>query len=147
MRLWISDQPDVLDGAACGELGPEFLLADNEGQISNEDGASEVFPGIHARVSTTSRDFLMLAFLLFESLTKCVDSQMFLHEKHLVELDLSLSSARSLAVENVGILAVLKVAEVFLDYFGALRLFWFLSDADGPEPDFFDFSTTSELLL
>ena len=64
----------------------------------------------------------MLAFLLFEPITKCVDSQMFLHEKHLVELDLSLGSARSFSVENVGILAVLEVAEVFLDDFGALRL-------------------------
>ena len=65
----------------------------------------------------------MLAFLLFKPFTNCVDSEMFLHEKHLVELYLCLNSARSLAVENVGILTVLKVAEVFLDYFGALRLF------------------------
>jgi len=72
----------------------------------------------------------VLTFLLCQTISNCVDSQVFLHEKHLIELDLSLLSALVFFEENVGILTILEVTEVFLDNFGALGLLRVFCDAD-----------------
>jgi len=52
--LRIPNKSDVLNGSTSGELGPQILFTNDEGQVANENRPSEVFPGVHASVPTTA---------------------------------------------------------------------------------------------
>ena len=122
MSLRISDEPDVLYGATGTELRPEVLLTDDEGQVSDEDRPSEVFPRVHAGVATAARDLLVLTFLLVETLATCVHSQVSLLKQDLVELYFGHGGASCFPVQNVCVLVILELSELLLDNFGALWL-------------------------
>ena len=63
MCLWISDEPDILDRATAFELPTQFLLAYDEGQVPNKDGAREVFPWIDAGVAAAAWDLFVFTLL------------------------------------------------------------------------------------
>ena len=89
----------------------------------------------------------MLALLLLEPQTTSINSQMFLLEYHLIELNLSLLRLRFIFEQDVGIFAVLRITEVFLYDFSALGPFRLVRDADRAEPYFFNLATSFEEFL
>ena len=64
MRLRVTDQSNVLYFAAVCELCSDFFFADDEGEVSNEDGLCEILPRVDAGVSSASGDGLMFTLLL-----------------------------------------------------------------------------------
>jgi len=123
VRLGVSDESDVLNGATVSKLCSKLLLTDNKGQVSDEDASSEILPRVDASVSATSRDCFELALLLVQTSAYGVYSKVLRVEFHLVKLDLGLLSGRGFFVEHVCVLAVLISAVIFQDNFGALGLF------------------------
>lgn len=73
--LGVSDKSNVLNRATVGELAPQFFLADHEGEISDENCAGKVLPGVHAGVATTARYQLVIPLLLLQTASDSVHSQ------------------------------------------------------------------------
>ena len=122
MSLRIPDEADVLYGATGTELRSKVLLTDDEGQVPDEDRASEVLPRVHAGVATAARDLLVLTLLLVETLATGVHTQVSLLKQDLVELYFGCGGASCIPVQNVCVLVILELSELLLDNFGALWL-------------------------
>jgi len=86
----------------------------------------------------------VISFLFSQTAANGVHSQVLRVEFDLVQLDLGVLGRRCLFVEHVCVLAVLLVAVIFHYNFGALGPFRLVSNRNGAEPYFFDFSASFE---
>ena len=147
VSLGVSDQSDIFYFATVDESSPQLFLTHNKRQVADENRLCKVLPRIYERVAATFRQDFLLSFLFSQGKSTCVHTNVSLFEKHLVEFDFGILTACFFFVKDVGILAVLKIAQLFRDNLCALRLLGVLNDADGAEPNLFNFATGPEKLL
>ena len=130
VSLGVSDESDIFYFAAVDKSSPQFFLAHNKRQVADENRLCKVLPRIYEGVPATFRKHFFLSFLFSQGKSTSVHTNVSLFEKHLVEFDFGLLAARFFFVKDVGILAVLEIAQLFRDNLRALRLLGVLNDAD-----------------